>query len=255
MGVMKDVLFPARCPVCGEPISFEKRLSIYEGRPSWSSYVHRECFDKLPFITGDYCRKCGTKVACGMSLCSACETGGRAFDEGRAVFLYDGPAREALLKLKYSSKKEYGEFFAYASAAVLSDWIRGINADCIIPVPVHRERYRERGYNQAEVIAEGISKISGIPLRTDVLKRDRNTRAQKELSATERKVNLLRAFSVQNALLHNETVLLIDDIFTTGTTSEACAYTLKQKGGAGRVFVLCMCTGKDAKMLDKHRAV
>ena len=255
MGVMMDLLFPARCPVCGETISFEKRLSIYEGRPSWGSYVHKECFEKLPFITGDYCRKCGTKVAPGTMLCSACETGGRAFDEGRAVFLYEDPAREALLKLKYSSKKEYGAFFAYASGAVLSDWIRGINADCIIPVPVHKERYRERGYNQAAVIAEGVSQKFGIPLRTDVLKREKNTKAQKELSAIERKVNLLRAFSIENALSNKETVLLIDDIFTTGTTSVACAWTLKRKGGAGKVFVLCMCTGKDVKLLDKHQPV
>lgn len=255
MGVMKDLLFPARCPVCGEPIGFEKRLLIYEGKSSWGSYIHKECFQKLPFLTGDYCVKCGTKVVHGETLCSACETGGRAFDEGRAVFLYEDPAREALLKLKYSSKKEYGEFFSYAASVVLKDWIISIHADCIIPVPVHKERYRERGYNQAEVIAEGVSKRFGIPVRTDVLKREKNTKAQKELSAIERKVNLLRAFSIEKSLENRETVLLIDDIFTTGTTSEACAWILKTKGGAGKVFVLCMCTGKDRKLLDKHEAV
>lgn len=252
MGVINDILFPAICPVCGKQIGFEKRLLIYERRPYWGSYVHKECFEKLPFITGDYCSKCGTMVVPGTKLCTACETGGRAFDEGRAVFLYEDPAREALLKLKYSSKKEYGDFFAYAASLVLKDWIRKTNADCIIPVPVHKERYRERGYNQAEVIARGISERFGIPLRTDVLVRQKNTKAQKELSAIERKVNLLKAFTVENVLQNKETVLLIDDIFTTGTTSEACSWTLKVKGGAGKVFVLCMCTGKDAKLLEKH---
>lgn len=251
MGVIKDLVFPARCPMCGEPIGFEKRLLIYEGRPAWGSYIHKECFEKLPFVKEDYCEKCGTKVVHGAKLCTACETGGRVFDRGRSLFLYEDPVREALLGLKYSSKKEYGDFFAFAASTVLRDWIRGINPDCIIPVPVHRERYRERGYNQAEVIARGISERTGIPVRTDVLVRQKNTKAQKELSAIERKVNLLRAFGIENVLQNNETVLLIDDIFTTGTTSEACSWTLKTKGGAGKVYVLCMCTGKDVKLAEK----
>lgn len=248
MGVVKDLVFPARCPVCGMQIGFEKRLLIYEGRASWGSYVHRECFEKLPFVTGNFCGRCGTAVVPGEKLCSVCSSGGRAFEEGRAVFLYEDPARTAALKLKYSAKKEYGDFFAFAAVKVLGEWIRKTGADCIIPVPVHRERYRERGYNQAEVIAEGISAKTGIPVRTDVLKREKNTRAQKELTAVERKINLIRAFEIAKPLQNNETVLLVDDIFTTGTTSEACSWLLKTRGGAGRVYVLCICTGKDVKL-------
>lgn len=255
MGVVKDLMFPARCPACGKQIGFEKRLLIYERRPSWGSYIHRECFEKLPFIRRDFCVKCGTAVFPGDTLCSTCASGGRAFDEGRAVFLYEDPVREALLRLKYSSKKEYADFFAYAASEFLKDWITRISPDCIIPVPVHRERYRERGYNQAEVIADGLSERFGIPVFTDILIREKNTKAQKALSATERKVNLLKAFRIEKPLENPETVLLVDDIFTTGTTSEACSWLLKTKGGAARVFVLCICTGKDRKLLDNRTPV
>ena len=236
--LLSDLLFPPRCPGCGELIRFEYRFSYYKGTPEYKSFIHKKCRKKIRFITGSFCRRCGTPIPGGSQLCRRCEDGRRSFDEGRSVMVYENEMRAAIAQVKYHSNKEYCGFFAFAAAKELESWIREKRIDCIVPVPVHPRKRRERGYNQAEVIAELLSEYTGIPMRTDVLIRKVDTKAQKELTPDERRMNLIGAFGIRKMPDPGCAVLLVDDILTTGATMDICAMTLKTEGGAGTVYVL-----------------
>lgn len=239
-----DFLYPPRCPVCGEIIDSADREGLYEGNPGYKNFVHKDCFEKLPFIIGNVCEKCGILMDSDERYCTTCRERERFFDSCRGVFLYDGAAREAILNVKYLHKKEYCDFFSYAACERLSDRIGAIAPDVILPVPVHPDRMKKRGYNQAAVLARGISSYTGIPVREDILGRNKNTQMQKALTPAERKRNLADAFTMEVPLPEGTRVLLVDDIYTTGATVEACAALLKQNG-ASRVDVLCITTASN----------
>ena len=113
----------------------------------------------------------------------------------------------------------------------------------IIPVPVHRKKKNRRGYNQAEVLAAAVSRGFSIPIRTDLVLRRKFTKAQKELNRKERKRNLKQAFYVKDEVKNYRTVLIVDDIYTTGSTVNAIAEKLKSRG-VQRVYFLVLCIGK-----------
>jgi ComF family protein len=127
------------------------------------------------------------------------------------------------------------------------DWIGQLMPDALIPVPVHKERYRKRGFNQAELVAKELGKYCKIPVISDFLIRVKNTLPQKELSDRERSDNLRHAFSVRNESQELskliDCVIIIDDIYTTGSTIEACTRTL-QEVGVKKVYFLCVCIGQ-----------
>lgn len=156
--------------------------------------------------------------------------------------------RQLIFTLKYSGKT----YVARHIAAILFDCLKKrlaesgdcpwLRADVIVPVPLHAEKQRLRGFNQAERIAFHLSRQTGIPLADGVLLRVRNTRPQRALSAEERKNNMEGAFALSEkraAAVKDKRVLLIDDIFTTGATAAACAEALR-KGGAARVDFLAL---------------
>ena len=120
--------------------------------------------------------------------------------------------------------------------------IRGWNAEVIIPVPLHVKRLRTRGYNQAEVFARALSEEFGIPVDAHTLVRVRNTRPQKELSDVERKNNIENAFQTRINSIKYKKVILVDDIYTTGTTINECADVLKRTG-VEDVYFVTACIG------------
>jgi ComF family protein len=109
---------------------------------------------------------------------------------------------------------------------------RGITADAIVPLPLHKRKLRERGYNQSELIARGISEITGFPVRTDFVRRSKYTQTQTALSLDERKANMEDAFICGPADVGGTTVIVVDDIITTGSTVRSCAEVLKVAGAA-----------------------
>jgi ComF family protein len=123
-----------------------------------------------------------------------------------------------------------------------SDYINRWKPDVLMPVPIHREKLVKRGYNQAQVLAETLGGMWGIPVDAKSLKRKRRTRAQKELNPQERKKNLREAFTL-NKKVKYDTVVLVDDIYTTGSTVDVLAGLLKENG-AKKVYFLTVCIGK-----------
>jgi ComF family protein len=150
------------------------------------------------------------------------------------VFEKEGAFQVIVHNLKYSGIQVLGIELGRRLGKVVVD--RGIHADAVIPVPLHRRKLRERGYNQAELIARGLSEISGIPVWCDLIHRKKYTKTQTQLSLTERRANMEDAFEVvpfKTCDAKDKTFIVIDDVVTTGSTMIACASALRASGALG----------------------
>lgn len=224
-----DLLFPPRCPVC-------------HGIAPWGKEICPECVKKLPYVTGKRCRKCGKPVEPYETLCDDCRRMSHFYDEGIGLFLYDETMRETMAYLKYKGRKEYGRALGELLADAVPDLIHRWNPDVIVPVPVHPDRLRERGYNQAEEIAKPLAARYCLPVRNDLVVRQGKTVAMKKLSREERMENMRRAFSVSAEEKVPKKILIIDDIYTTGATVDAMSQLLLERG-AVHVWFLTVCIG------------
>ncbi|MBQ6129091.1 MAG: ComF family protein [Lachnospiraceae bacterium] len=226
-----DALFPRICPICNDIVPFGK------------GDVCPGCEHLLTYCEDPVCEKCGKPVDDGARYCADCERLRHTYDEGRAALIYDEYMSKSIYRFKYNGKREFAPFYARVITGRLADTIRGWNVEAIIPVPVHKSRLKKRGYNQAKLIAVEISKVLGIPVRDDVVTRAFATDAQKMLGPAERQNNLKKAFKVTQNVVKLESVLIVDDIYTTGATVDALASCLK---GAGikRVFFVSLCIGR-----------
>ncbi|MEY8337771.1 ComF family protein [Lachnospiraceae bacterium 62-35] len=225
------ILFPRRCPVCGNIVPFGKGL------------ICRSCFSELSFIKSPCCKKCGKEVMNErIEYCYDCSRHVRHFQRGMALLNYNEAAARSMAGIKYHNKREYLDFYGEAAVRRYGKAITRIDPDVLIPVPIHPSRLRSRGFNQAEIFARIIGKRLGIPVRTDILKRNRKTDPQKELTPKERLQNLEQAFSAEGMPNHIHRVLLADDIYTTGSTIEACTRALKQQG-VDEIYFLTICIG------------
>lgn len=253
---VKDMIYPKLCPICKDAVPFVKRaalhLAVYGESASfeenkelyYEGTVCKSCLDELSFITEPYCVKCGKQLVQSGRLCSDCSRQERSFVQCRSLLRYDETARELMADIKYNFKKEYLELPAMLAADRLGGWIRQTGAEYIVPVPVHASRLAARGYNQSGVLAELIGEYLGIPVLDNALRRCRKTEAQKELTFGDRMLNLQTAFEPAAEFAGKPTVLLVDDIYTTGATLEACSECLTE-AGARAVFGLCICSGED----------
>jgi ComF family protein len=183
-----------------------------------------------------------------MQYCYSCKNNQHLYEQGKAAFVYNRSMKSSIAAFKYGARKEYGRYYAAELAKKHESWIKKTGAQALIPVPIHKERHKKRGYNQAKVIADYLEGETGIPVIDDYLIRIKNTEALKELSVAERKASLEDAFLVSETskLLYRNLrcVILVDDIYTTGSTINECAATLK-KSGVLKVYFLCACIGKD----------
>ena len=229
-----DALYPRRCPVCGEIVTPKGRL------------ICPSCLLRLSPVKSPVCQKCGKEVwSEEIEYCPDCVKHRRSFARGMALFNYTEEAARSMAAVKYKNKREYLDFYGAALAARYEKQIRRMHADALVPVPVHPSRKRARGFNQAEVLAICLGKRLGIPVGSGMLIRDKKTKPQKELSAADRLKNLSGAFRAGTIPEGIKTVLLVDDIYTTGSTVEACARALRS-AGVSRVYfvVICMTGGR-----------
>lgn len=230
-----SIVYPARCAVCDRVM------------PVGQKGICRECEEEIEYPEGALCCKCGKPVEEEMEYCRDCSGKAVSFQSGRAAFLYNGAMRGSVSRFKYQGRAEYAAFYAEMIWNREREWIRGRKADLLVPVPVHPKRSHKRGYNQAALVARFLGKLTGIPVSEDFLLRIKNTLPQKELSDHERRLNLQQAFTVsdreQELYPWAKCVIIIDDIYTTGSTIEACAQVLKG-AGIDKVYFLCVCIGK-----------
>lgn len=170
-------------------------------------------------------------------LCSRCMLTPPPFDGARGAFLYDGPLQMLIHRHKYGHKAHLRRPLALLAIRRLTPFVHSVAPDVIIPVPLHRTRLRERGFNQAVLMGVVLAREWRLPLLRDTLRRVRPTAAQVTLSAQERHSNVRGAFAVTDpARIAGKRVLLVDDVSTTGSTVAECSRVLKG-AGAGAVFV------------------
>lgn len=232
-----DIIYPVRCPVCGE-------IVIPKG-----DRICPSCIAKIPYVKEPRCMKCSKPLELEeKEYCSDCERKQYHFDKGLSVWVYNDEMRQSIANFKYHSKKEYAKFYVNEMVRLYDKMIMKLAPDVVVPVPVHRSKYLERGYNQADILAKGIGKALGLPVMSHLLIRNRKTLPQKKLSNKERLRNLQEAFRFdQKELIRNHVkitkVLLVDDIYTTGSTIEACTNVLKANG-IEQVYFLVICIGQ-----------
>ena len=220
------MFFPRRCPVCHGIVA------------PGGGLVCPECKKRLSYVTGPACMKCGKELHSETGeYCLDCRRKEFHYRWGVALLNYDETARGSIAAFKYKNRREYADFYAEEILRRYGKRLRGVKADALIPVPVHPARRRQRGFNQAEVLARRLSPALGVPVRTDLLARVRKTAPQKNLDNRERLSNLSRAFKARRSGSPVRTAILVDDIYTTGSTIEACTRALAQIGVETVYFV------------------
>ena len=229
--IITDMIYPKICPVCNRIM------------PLGCRSAHPDCAAKLSFAVEPYCVRCGKPVEEYMEYCSDCTRVKHFYDEGRAALIYDEYASKSIYRFKYNGKREYAAFYADIMQKHLAHVIRRWNTDVIIPVPVHRSRLKKRGYNQAYLIAKELSKRLSIPVDDTLVVRTSATGVQKKLGAKERQNNLKKAFKVSRNGVELNSVLVVDDIYTTGATIDAMAKCLKD-AGIKKVYFATLCIGR-----------
>ena len=229
-----DLLYPKRCPIC-------ENIVIPKG-----NLICRACYEGLPFVKEPCCAKCGKPLGnMEKEYCYDCEKRTFHYERGYGLWTYDKQMKNSISAFKYRGKREYADFFGQQLLLRYETWIRFIGIEVIIPVPIHSKKLRTRGYNQAGILAEIVGAGTNLPVE-EVLERCINTRPQKVLDNRERIYNLQNAFRInskKNFCVKGKKILLIDDIYTTGSTIEVCTNALL-KEGAEKVYFLCLCIGK-----------
>lgn len=212
-----QMLFPLRCPVCDEIV-----------RPSGEK-ICLECIGRLRLITPPWCMRCGRKLREEGEYCAECAGKEHAYIRGRALYEYTSAA-QSIYRFKYDGRQEYADYFGEQMAEYLGEFIEKLRPDGLVPIPLHKSRRNKRGYNQAELLAREIGRRLNIPVYDKLLIRVKNTKPLKELNASQRQNNLKRAFIVAQNDVKLKKLIIVDDIFTTGSTIEEAARVLKRAG-------------------------
>lgn len=214
-----DFALPARCGGCG---------TIVADVDSFCA----ECWRQLEFLQGG-CARCGLPLkATEAELCGACLAKPPRLDRIRSAVAYDDISRSIAIRLKYGRRVG----LARTMSRYMRPLVGEMPADALlVPVPLHRSRLWSRGFNQSAIVARELSRRTGVPLSVDALIRARGTPPLKGLNMRQRRRTVAGAFRANRDIdLTGRTVILIDDVLTTGSTANACARALK-KAGAARV--------------------
>lgn len=211
-----------------------------------SSYICSDCFKKLMFIEENKCKKCCRILDVGYSvdLCHDCIDHKFYFNKAISALEYTGIVKDAIYKFKYKNKAYMYKMFGYMLIKSLKEEdIQDI--DLIVGVPLHKKKKIKRGFNQAYLLGKYIGKELDVKVDKKSLVRIKETSTQNKLNKTSRLLNIKNAFKVKNEeLFKDKKVLLIDDIFTTGSTVNECSKVL-MKAGAKEVVVLTIATGRN----------
>jgi len=240
---LASVLFAAPCRVCGQALTTVSRIPVCAA-----------CLDEFERIVDPVCSCCGRPMATSPggdvpaarpvnaplheALCRLCRADFYAFDQARSFAIYDRALSEIVLLLKYEQVISLANWFGDRLAEMVLREGAEQRVDVVVPVPLHRDRHRERGYNQAELIARAVAKRMHLPLDSSLLVRIKPRPSQLVLSRTEHWKSVRGAYATRpGKKIDNLRVLLVDDVLTTGATLDACSRALKKAAAAAVVGV------------------
>ncbi len=225
---MASLVFPAPCRVCERILQTASRIPIC-----------RECLASLKPLGGPLCRQCGRPFVSAWAglamhpLCRICRRNIYSFTYARSYGVYDEAMVSAVTLLKYHAIAPLGEWFAARLAEIVARHPESFAADVVVPVPLHATRLRERGYNQAELIARPLARRLGLAYRSYLLMRTKPRPDKLKLTRQERWRTVRGAYAIRaGARVDKLHVLLVDDVLTTGATLDACAKALLSAGAA-----------------------
>lgn len=208
------------------------------------------CMEHIHWNTGRTCSICGKALYDTYSgdICYDCTENRHLFDRGFSCVDYGLLERTMIMNFKYGGRTYMGR----KMAEMMADRISGTDEqfDLIVPVPIHRKRRDERGFNQAEILASGLAGRIGVRYNDRILVRTRETAAMKSLSAVERRENLRGVFCVPERYrgsAEGRNILLVDDIYTTGATADACSQVLKE-AGASKCFIYSFASAPNKRI-------
>lgn len=222
-----NIIFPAKCVNCHALVSEAAALCS-------------DCWRAIEFITEPQCELCGFPFDFNAGrgvLCAACNQDPPAFNKAISIFKYSDESKSLILKLKYKDQLHLAQFFARLIANKLQDLYE---YRLVIPVPLHAKRMRQRLYNQSALIASQVAKIAKLDFLPNVLMKTRYDIPQSHLSGQQRRINVLRSFAVKDEgrqSIEGKNLILIDDVYTTGSTVNECSKALK-KAGCAKILVI-----------------
>lgn len=231
--LLLDAVFPEKCAICHDIL-----------KKGSTGALCSACRRQLHPVTEPRCKRCSKSLEVSEEeLCGDCR--GKTFyvAKGMALYSYDHMMQTAIANFKYGGELSCGTYFAGELIKRYGTWVKGLSPEVILPVPVHKKKLCFRGFNQAEYMAAQIGMELGIPVEGDYLIRTENTKPQKGLDVRARIKNLQKSFGVIQTGRRYRSVLLVDDIYTTGATLEACGKALKE-AGTDRIYFLCLCIGR-----------
>ncbi len=229
---VEGIFYPFRCPICQKIIVGQKQT------------ICNSCEKKIKKITEPRCKKCGRPIRIlEQENCFDCERTHHFYEEGIGIYLYEGDMRRAVHRMKFQNKRVYAKVFGEIMAKEIQDKITKWEIEAIVPVPMHKKKQRKRGYNQAELLAQTIADRWNIEIKKDWVVRVKETAPQKDLEKKARENNMKKAFTIIKNDVELKKILIVDDIYTTGSTVDAVAHILK-KHGAQKVYFVSLCIGR-----------
>ncbi len=230
-----DLVYPRHCVGCSHPMDTSR-----------SGYVCALCEQRVPVIEPPFCYKCGLPFdgeAPDVFTCEYCKKLDFIFERTVCACRAAGIVRDMLIGFKYNGQMQYGAHLAGWLIRSAQKWISWRDVDLIVPVPLHPRKKRHRQFNQAEYLALALSKVTGTPVRLNLLRRVKDTETQTRLDADQRAVNMRHAFALRDgAKCDGQRAVLLDDVFTTGATLNSCA-SLLAVAGAKRIIALTLARG------------
>lgn len=233
-GAVISVFFPAPCRLCGELLDTARRVPVCHS-----------CLTALAPLVGPACARCGRPFASPLAtdvihtpLCHVCRRNLYDFDFARSYGAYSASMAGAVMLLKYQDVRPLATWFAARMLEVVDQNRESYSPDVVVPVPAHADRLRQRGYNQAELIAKPLARSLRLPCRSYLLVRTKTRPDKLRLTVRERWRTVRGAYTIRQGLRVDKLrVLLVDDVLTTGATLDACSRALR-KAGAARVVAV-----------------
>ena len=216
-----NIIYPPKCIICKNDCMNANLLCS-------------SCFGKVSFITRSYCKKCGNSLNNILGGCTEenCINNMHAYSQVKSIIEYNNFSKQIITSFKFNNNFRLIKLFKSWVRYILSD-INCSDIKLIVPVPLHKSKLKMRGFNQSSILAEIISKISGIRYDTKILFKNKKTANQSDLSKSLREKNLENVFSIRDKylnLIKGKKIMLVDDIITTGNTVNECSKTLLNNG-------------------------
>ncbi|MFH0731547.1 MAG: ComF family protein [Candidatus Omnitrophota bacterium] len=230
-----NLIYPKNCQGCGKSLDYKNKL-----------YLCESCFKTITINKPPFCIRCGHSLCGAVNLsavCGECMGTNYSFDKAFSCCNYDGLIKELIHNFKYKQNRYLVCLFDELMTQFIKTHMDTQAIDMVVPVPLHKRKIRERGFDQSLLISSRVSNIFNLPLVYNALKRNRYTAQQTHLSRFQRMDNIKGAFSVKDKNIFNKkAVLLVDDVATTFATADECASVLK-KAGTKSVFLLTLARG------------